>query len=143
MNAFRQILKDRVAGAGALAIIVQLLLIQALVTSFTCSTMSTAAYASGGGFEICHGAVAAGEPDAASSPHRGGSGGACLDCPCAVCCANGTAIFAIVAPNQDLGPAYTLADAALDDHPVVVEAMSAPLPRTLKPDSTAPPFDFV
>ena len=144
MNAFRQILKDRVAGAGALAIIVQLMLIQALVTSFTCATMSTAAFASGGGFAICHGASTAEETDAESSTsHHGGSGGVCLDCPCGVCCAAGPATFASVAPSHDLGPAYRLVDAALGDHPDIATTFPAPLPRALKPDSTAPPFFFV
>ena len=142
MNALRRILKDRVAGAGALAIIVQLLLIQALVTSFNCATMSTA-FATGGGFTICHGAAAIEDADATPSSHRGGSGGICLDCPCGVCSASGPTIFAGLAPNRDLGPANRLFDAAPDDHPVVAETVPAPLPRALKPYSTAPPLVFV
>ena len=143
MNAFRQILKDRAAGAGALAIIVQLLLIQALVTSFTCATMSTAAFGSGDGFTICHGASVAGETDATSSSHRGGSGGVCLDCPCGVCCSTGPAIFASVAPGHDLGPAYRLVEAALNDTLGVAAPLPGQPPRALKPDSTAPPVFFV
>ena len=143
MNAFRQILKDRVAGAGVLAIVVQLLLIQALVTSFTCSTMSTASVATGGGFVICRGGVAEETTDAGSSSHRSGSGGVCLDCPCGVCCATGTAVFAAFAPGQDLGPAYTLMAEALADRPMTDADVPASPPLDLKPDPTGPPFRFV
>ena len=143
MNAFRQILNDRMAGAAVLAMVVQLLLIQALVTSFTCSTMSTASVSTGGGFVICHGGVAEETTDASSSSHRSGGSGVCLDCPCGVCCASGTAVFAAFAPSQDLGPAYTLIAEAVADRPMIESDVPASPPLDLKPDPTGPPFLFV
>ena len=142
MNAFRQILKDRVAGAGALAIIVQLLLIQALVTSFTCSAMATASFSAGTGFVICHGGAAEETAQAGSSSHRRGPGGVCLDCPCGIASTTGQAVLAFFAPDRDLGPAYTLVAEALGRNRVDADLPPASPPLDLKPDPTGPPFFF-
>ena len=143
MNAFRQILNDRVAGAAVLAMVVQLLLIQALVTSFTCSTMSTASISTDGAFVICHGGFAEETTDASSSPHRSGSDGVCLDCPCGVYCATGATVFAAFAPSQDIGPAYTLVAEAVAERPLIDADVPASPPLDLKPDPTGPPPLFV
>ena len=143
MSAFRQILKDRVAGAGILAIIVQLLLIQALVTSFTCSAMATASVSTGGGSVICHNGTAAAATAETGAPHRGGSGGVCLDCPCGIASAAGQAVFAAFAPGHDLGPAYTLVADAVGENAVIANLPPPWPPLDPKPDPTGPPILFV
>ena len=133
-------MKDRIAGAGLLAILVQLLLFQATVTSFTCSTMSTASAAQGPAIVICHSAgTDVANTDASTPVHRSGPGGVCFDCPCGVCCATGSAVFASLAPEGDLGPAYTLARDAEGGSSRNVKAVPATPPLDLRPDPTGPP----
>lgn len=141
MNAFRHILGDRLAGAGVLAIVVQLLLIQALVTSFTCTSMAISAGARDG-VVICHGGGAT-TLAGPSSQHRGRSGGVCLDCPCGVCHTPGSAILASSAPNRDLGPAYPSVSRAIASRPATADRPPASRPIDLKPDPTGPPSVLV
>lgn len=139
MKAWRRIFKDRVAGAGLLAILVQLLLFQAVVTSFTCSTMTTAAAAQGPAIVICHGAGTEPSQDASNPIHRSNPNGVCFDCPCGVSCNPSTAIPGGFTPGSDIGPAYTLAELTRSFWPPLESSGPVWPPLELKPDPTGPP----
>ena len=102
MRMFRLILGDRVAGAGDLVLAIQLLVLQAFVSSMTCGmTVATASPI------ICHGLQVDAVADA-PTPHRNGSGGICLECPCGIACSAGAAALAEFAPEEGLGAAFSL-----------------------------------
>ena len=139
MTAWRHILKDRVAGAGLLTILVQLLLFQALVTSFTCSMMSTAQAAQGSAIVICHGAGTETVSATTAPVHRSVPGNVCFDCPCGTRCASVPIGFAAFTPGEDLGPAYTLAAETIGFSPMNDTVAPVSQPLAFKPDPTGPP----
>ncbi|HEX2018572.1 MAG TPA: hypothetical protein VGO17_06500 [Aurantimonas sp.] len=130
MRVFRQILGDRVAGAGALVLAIQFLVLQAFFSSITCGMTVAAASPA-----ICHGLQS--EADA-PAPHRDSSG-ICLDCPCGIACSAGAAVLAELAPEQDLGAAFSLVAGAGPDLPVDQDTDRISPTVALAPDPTGPP----
>lgn len=125
------ILRDRVAGAGALVLAVQFLVLQAFFSSMTCGMAVASASP-----VICHGLQAEAE---APAPHRDGTGGICLDCPCGIACAAGTALLAAFAPEEGLGAAFSLVAGAQSDVAGDDDAGRVSPRLALAPDPTGPP----
>lgn len=131
MRVFRHILGDRVAGAGALVLAVQLLVLQAFFSSMTCGmTVATASPI------ICHGLSAEAVADA-PAPHHDRSGGICLDCPCGIGCS--AAALAEFAPEEGLGAAFSLVAGAGPRLADAHDADRVSPTLALAPDPRGPP----
>lgn len=121
------------AGAGALVLAIQLLVLQAFFSSMTCGmTVATASPI------ICHSLEVEAVADA-PAPHHDRSGGICLDCPCGIGCSATAAALAEFAPEEGLGAAFSLVAGAgpglSDNHGT--DRVSPTL--ALAPDPTGPP----
>lgn len=121
------------AGAGALVLAVQLLVLQAFFASMTCgmgaATASTV---------ICHGL----QVEAAAevpTPHGDRSSGICLDCPCGIACSATAAVLAEFAPEHGLGAAFSLVAGAGPGLAGDDDADRISPTLALAPDPTGPP----
>lgn len=121
------------AGAGALVLAIQLLVLQAFFSSMTCGMTVAAASP-----VICHGLQVEAVADAPAS-HRDRSGGICLDCPCGIACSATAAVLAEFAPEEGLGAAFSLVAGAGPDLADGGDADRVSPSLALAPDPTGPP----